>query len=118
MTGLDPEDNQQTSQQESASELTTVVFITIQENFLWDLCDNTGEHTFSRIFVMAQVIVVATTPVLFISQRLIHFHSAYGMVFHSCVQRLIECIVQVLVLHLCIWLPEAIELYAIIFDAV
>jgi len=33
-TGLDPEDNQQTLQQESATELTTVVPITMQEDFL------------------------------------------------------------------------------------
>jgi len=48
-TRLDPEDNQQTSQQESATELATVVPITIQEDFLWDLCDNTIKHTFSRL---------------------------------------------------------------------
>jgi len=47
-TGLDPEDNQQTLQQESATELTTVVPITIQEDFLWDLCDNAGKHAFFR----------------------------------------------------------------------
>jgi len=35
MTGLDPEDNQQTLQQESVTELVTVVPITIQEDFLW-----------------------------------------------------------------------------------
>jgi len=40
-TGLDPEDNQQTLQQESVTELATVVPITIQEDFLWDLCDYT-----------------------------------------------------------------------------
>jgi len=33
---LDPEDNQQTLQQESATELTTAVPITIQEDFLQD----------------------------------------------------------------------------------
>jgi len=47
-TGLGPEDNQQTLQQESATELATVAPITIQENFLQDLCDNAGKHTFSR----------------------------------------------------------------------
>jgi len=50
---LDPEDNQQTSQQVSVTELATVVPITIQENFLQDLCDNASKHTFSRTFVMA-----------------------------------------------------------------
>jgi len=50
MTGLDAEDNQQTSQQESATELATVIPITIQEDFLRDLCDNTGKLTFSRTF--------------------------------------------------------------------
>jgi len=48
MTGLEPEDNQQTLQQESATELATVVPITIQKDFLCDLCDNTCKHTFSR----------------------------------------------------------------------
>jgi len=48
-TGLDPEDNQQTLQQESATALATVVLITIQEDFLQDLCDNVGKHTFSRL---------------------------------------------------------------------
>jgi len=47
-TRLDPEDNQQTLQQESVTELTTVVPISIQEDFLWDLCDNAGKYTFSR----------------------------------------------------------------------
>jgi len=47
-TGLDPEDNQQTLQQEPVTELATVVPITIQEDFLQDLCDNAGKHTFSR----------------------------------------------------------------------
>ena len=95
MTGLDPEDNQQTLQQESATELTTVVPITIQEDFLRDLCDNTSKHTFSRTFcVMVRGIDGDTTPVLFISQRLIHFHPPYGMVFHSRVYRLIEHIAQ------------------------
>jgi len=41
MTGLDLEDNQQTLQQESATELTPVVPIIMQEDFLWELCDNT-----------------------------------------------------------------------------
>jgi len=65
-----PEDNQQTLQQESATELATVVPITIQKDFLRNLCDNTGKHTFSRwnFFVMAQGIVGITTTVLFISQ--------------------------------------------------
>jgi len=36
-TGLDAEDNQQTSQQESATELATVVTITMREDFLRDL---------------------------------------------------------------------------------
>jgi len=35
MTGLDPENNQQTLQQQSATELATVVPITIPEDFLW-----------------------------------------------------------------------------------
>jgi len=43
-TGLDAEDNQKTLQQESATELTTVVTITIQEDFLWELCDNAATH--------------------------------------------------------------------------
>jgi len=47
-TGLDPEDNQQALQQESATELATLVPITMQEDFLWNLCDNAGKHTFSR----------------------------------------------------------------------
>jgi len=47
-TGLDPEGNQQTLQQESATELATVVSITMQEDFLQDLCDHAGKHTFSR----------------------------------------------------------------------
>jgi len=90
-TGLDAEDNQQTSQQES-TELATVFPITIEEDFLWDLCDNAGKpDTFSRTFhMMVQGIVGATTPVLFISQQLIHFHPPYGMVFHSHVYQLIE----------------------------
>jgi len=44
--------------------------------------------------MMAQGIAGATSPVFFISHRLIHFHPPYEMVFHSCVQQLIECIVQ------------------------
>jgi len=48
ITRLDPEDNQQTLQQELVTGLATVVPITMQENFLWDLCDNAGKHTFSR----------------------------------------------------------------------
>ena len=47
-TGLDAEDNQQTSQQDSVSELATVVPITIQEDFLRDLCDNASKHTFQN----------------------------------------------------------------------
>jgi len=35
MIGLDPGDNQQTLQQESVTELATMVPITIQEDFLW-----------------------------------------------------------------------------------
>jgi len=63
-TGLDAEDNQQTSQQDSVSELTTVVPITIQEDFLWDLCDNASKHTFSRTFrMMVRGIDGSTTPV-------------------------------------------------------
>jgi len=77
-TRLDPEDNQQTLQQESATELTTVVPIAIQEDlFLWDLCDNGIKHTFSRTFVMVHGIIGATTPVLLISQQLIHYHPPY-----------------------------------------
>jgi len=45
---LDPEDNQQTLQQESVTEL-TVVPITIQEDFLRDLCDNAGRYTFFQM---------------------------------------------------------------------
>jgi len=45
-TRLDPEDNQQTLQLESATELATLVPITIQEDFLQDICDNTDKHTF------------------------------------------------------------------------
>jgi len=94
-TGLDAENNQQTLQQESVTELTTVVTITIQEDFLRDLCDNAGKHIFSRTFCMiVRGMDGSTTPVLFISQRLIYFHPPYGMVFHSCVHWLIECIVQ------------------------
>ena len=77
-TGLDPEDNQHTLQKESAIKLTTMVPIAIQEDsFLRNLCDNGGKHTFSRTFVMACGIIGATTPVLLISQRLIHFHPPY-----------------------------------------
>jgi len=47
-TGLDPEDNKQTLQQEAVIELATVVSITMQEDFLQDLCDNAGKHTFSK----------------------------------------------------------------------
>jgi len=43
---------------------------------------------------MVQGIDGSSTPVLFISQRLIHFHTPYGMVFHSHVYWLIEHIVQ------------------------
>jgi len=94
-TGLDPEDNQQTLQPESATELATVVPITMQEDFLRDLCDNAGKHTFSNgTFVMARGIVGTTTTVLFISQWLIHFHPPYGIVFHSRVHWLIERIAQ------------------------
>jgi len=35
-----------------------------------------------------------TSPVFFISQQLIHFHPPYGMVFHFCVQQLIEGVAQ------------------------
>jgi len=96
MTRLDSEDNQQTLQRESATELATVVLITIQEDFLWDLWDNVGKHKFSRTFMMAWGIVGVTTniPVLFISQQLIHFHPPYGMIFHSHVHQLIEHIAQ------------------------
>jgi len=48
-TGLDPEDNQQTLQQESVTELATVVPIAIQEGFLWDLYHNASKHTFCRL---------------------------------------------------------------------
>jgi len=69
MTGLDAEDNQQTSQQESATELATVVTITIQEDFLWDLCGNASKFIFSRTFcMMVRGIDGRTIPVLFISQ--------------------------------------------------
>jgi len=69
MTGLDAEDNQQISQQESVTELATVAIITIQEDFLQDLRDNAGKHTFSRTFhMMVQGIDGGTTFVLFISQ--------------------------------------------------
>jgi len=35
-------------QQESATQLATIVPITMQEDFLWNgLCDNAGKHTFS-----------------------------------------------------------------------
>jgi len=43
---------------------------------------------------MARRTVGITTPVLFISQQLIHFHPPYGVVFHPHVQHLIEHIVQ------------------------
>jgi len=68
MARLDPEDNQQTLQQESATELATVA--TVQEDFLWDLCDNAGKHigTFFRNFMMAQGIAGPISPVFFISQ--------------------------------------------------
>jgi len=88
MTRLDPEDNQQTLQQESATELTTVVPITIF--YRPDLCNNASKHTLSRTFMMARGIVGATTPILFISQRLIYFHPPYGMVFHSHMHWLIK----------------------------
>jgi len=65
-TGLDVEDNQQTSQQESVTELATVVTIIIQEDFLWNLCDNSGKLIFSRTFHMVvQGIDGSTTRVLF-----------------------------------------------------
>jgi len=53
MTGLDLKDNQQALQQESMTELATVVPITIQEDFLQDLGDNASKHTFSTTFMMA-----------------------------------------------------------------
>ena len=103
-TGPDPKDNQQASQQESVTELATVVvYITIQEDFLWDLCDNAGKpaHIFQNFprdgtrhswhhctcFVYLPAInslsstlwysislTCVPTPVLFISQWLINFH--------------------------------------------
>jgi len=93
--GLDPEDNQQTLQQESTTELATVVPITMQEDFYRTLVTMPVSTHFpdGTTFMMAQGIVSITTTVLFISQRLIHFHSPYGIVFHSCVYQLIECIV-------------------------
>jgi len=94
-TGLDPEDNQQILQQESATELATVVPITIQQDsFLRDFCDNSDKNTFSRIFVMACGIVGITTPVLFTYHSAINFHPPYEMVFHSRVHWSIEHIVQ------------------------
>jgi len=49
MTRLDPEDNQQTSQQESPTELTTVVSITIQEEFYGTFVTMpASKHIFSR----------------------------------------------------------------------
>jgi len=67
MTELDPEDNQQTLQQESVTELATVVPISYHSrDFLQDLCDNADKHTF---FMMVQGIVGASSPVLFIYQR-------------------------------------------------
>jgi len=82
-------------QQESATELATVVPITMQEDFLWDLCDNPGKHTFpDETFVMARGIVGITTTVLLISQQLIQFHPPYGLVFHSRAHWLIEHIAQ------------------------
>ena len=48
-TGIQPKDNQQTSQQESVTELATVVPITIRENFLWDLCDNACSTHFPEL---------------------------------------------------------------------
>jgi len=96
ITGLDPEDNQQTLQQESVTKLATVVSITMQEDFLQDLCDNASisTHFPDETFVMAQGIVGTTITVLCISQRLIHFHPPYGIVFHSCLHQLIQRIVQ------------------------
>jgi len=44
--------------------------------------------------MMARGIAGATTTVLFISQRLIHFHPPYGIVFHFCVHWLIEHIAR------------------------
>jgi len=66
-------------------------------DFLWELCDNAGKHTFFRTFVMARGIAGVTSSVFFISQQLIHFHPPYGMVFHSHVQQLIERIAQYMI---------------------
>jgi len=38
-----------------------------------------------------------TSPVFFISQLLIHFYPPYEIVFHSCVQQLIESSVQYMI---------------------
>jgi len=69
MTKLDPEDNKQTLQQESVTKLTTVVPITIQEDFLQDLVTMpVSTHFPDGAFVMARGIVGTTTTVLYISQ--------------------------------------------------
>jgi len=74
-TGLDPKDNQQTLQQELATELATVVPITTQEDFLRDLCDHA-----CFVYLPAINSLPSTRP--------------YKIVLHSCVHQLIERIVQ------------------------
>jgi len=63
-TGLDPENNQQASQQESVTELTTVVPISYHSRgfSMEPLTRPAGKHTlaFFRTFVMARRIVGAT----------------------------------------------------------
>jgi len=119
MTELDPEDNQQTLQQESATELATVVPITMQDNFLRNLCDNVGKHTFSRQnfcddmrnswhYYNCFVYLLANNSLQSTSWNSISLTCTSVNTAH-CTARM---------LHLCIWLSEAIELYAIIFDGV
>jgi len=60
----------------------------------WTFVTTPVKQTFSRNLVMARGIVGTTTPVLFISQRLIHFYPPYGMVFHLHVHWLIQHITQ------------------------
>jgi len=97
MTRLDPERiNRPRNKNQQLNSQQEFLLTTIQKDFLWDLCDNMGKHIFSRTFMLAQGIVSTTTPVLFISQRLIHFHPPYGMVFHSHVHWLIEHIVRLI----------------------
>jgi len=69
--------------------------VLIKEDFLWDHCDNTSKHTFFRTFMMAWGIVGSTWHhfTCFLYPPVINsLSSPYGIIFHSHVQWLIECI--------------------------